>query len=229
MEDKILVVEDDSDILEIMTLYLRKNGFSVLSASDGSSAIRLFEDASPDLVLTDIVLPDMEGTEVAKRIRGRSQVPIILMSCKKEAQDIVHGLELGADDYITKPFEPSVVVARVKSQLRRYRSGAKTGSGPQVWKDERLEIDPAACQVRVNGEPIHLFAKELQLLLLLAAHPDQVFHVDQLFEKIWGWDKDSDSRTVMVHIRNLRKKIEKDPANPKYIVTVRGFGYKFKM
>lgn len=229
MEGRVLIVEDDEDIMEITSMYLHKSGYDVIAAVDGTSALRLFELEKPDLVLTDIVLPDLDGTELTRKIREISNVPIIMMSCKKEAHDIVDGLELGADDYITKPFEPKVVIARVKSQLRRYRNGSRPDQGSFLWKDDHLEIDPAACQVRVNGQLIHLYAKELQLLLLLAAHPDQVFHVDQLYEQIWGWDKTSEIRTVMVHIRNLRKKIEKDPANPRYIITVRGFGYKFKL
>jgi DNA-binding response OmpR family regulator len=229
MEGKILLVEDDADIMEIMTLYLRKHGFTVITAYDGASAIKLFEQESPDLVLADIVLPDLEGTEITRQIRLHSQIPILLMSCKKEANDIIDGLEMGANDYITKPFEPNVVIARVKSQLRQYRRSSAPGQGSLIWKDDYLEIDGGSYQVCVNGELVHLYPKELQLVLLLAAHPEQVFHVDQLFERIWGLDSSSDSRTVMVFIRNLRKKIEKDPAAPRYIITVRGFGYKFKL
>jgi DNA-binding response OmpR family regulator len=229
VEGRILLVEDDEDIMEMMSLYLHKHGFSVITATDGQSAMKLFERESPDLVLTDIVLPDVEGTEITRQIRKSSQIPVILMSCKNESDDIIDGLEMGADDYITKPFEPDVVIARVKSQLRRYRSRSGLGHGSLIWKDDYLEIDSASYQVRVNGEQVHLFPKELQLILLMAARPEQVFHVDQLFETIWGLDSSSDSRTVMVYIRSLRKKIEKDPAAPKYILTVRGFGYKFKL
>ncbi|WP_206098970.1 response regulator transcription factor [Paenibacillus nanensis] len=229
MAETVMVVEDDEDIMEILTAYLRKHGYSVITAVNGLDALRLCEQGGMDLLLTDIVLPDMEGTKLTARIREQSDLPIIMMSCKKEAADIVGGLELGADDYITKPFEPSVVIARIKSVLRRRkRYEAPAASETLLWKDDRLEIDHAACQVRVNGQAIHLFAKELQLLLLFASHPEQVFHVDQLYEQVWGWDKHSDIRTVMVHIRNLRKKIEENPAAPRYIETVRGFGYKFK-
>ncbi|MCR2805718.1 response regulator transcription factor [Paenibacillus soyae] len=228
MAETVLVVEDDEDIMDILSAYLRKHGFSVLSAVNGKEAMRLYGQGGIDLMLTDIVLPDTEGTELAERIRKQSDMPIIMMSCKREAEDIVNGLELGADDYITKPFEPSVVVARIKSVLRRRNRTGPPQPGALLWKDERLEIDQAACEARVNGQVVHLYAKEMQLLLLLASHPDQVFHVDQLYEQVWGWDKQSDTGTVMVHIRNLRKKIEEDPAAPTYIATVRGFGYKFK-
>ncbi|PYI51054.1 response regulator transcription factor [Paenibacillus flagellatus] len=228
MAGTVLVVEDDADIGEIVALYLRKEGFSVELAPDAGTALASFARSAPDLVLTDILLPDTEGTELVRRIRERSDVPVIFMSCKREAQDVIDGLELGGDDYITKPFEPSVVVARVKAHIRRARGRTADVKPPEpVWKDRRLKIDPVSCDVRVRGEPVTLFAKERQLLLFLAERPNQVFSVEQLYEQVWGWDKQSDMRTVFVHIRTLRKKIEPDPASPRYIQTVRGFGYKF--
>ncbi|MBN2981893.1 MULTISPECIES: response regulator transcription factor [Cohnella] len=220
MNGHILVVEDDEDIREIVSLYLSKQGFEVTAAASIAEAMIICRNATPDLLLADILLPDSTGTELTRWVRKRSDMPIILMSCKKEADDIVEGLELGADDYITKPFEPSVVVARVKALLRRTRT-------KDTWEDGRLRIDPVGCVVTIDNQPVSLFAKELQLLLFMASHHNQVYSVEQLYEHIWGWDKEGDLRTVMVHISNLRKKIEADPANPSYIVTVRGFGYKF--
>ncbi|MFD0695134.1 response regulator transcription factor [Paenibacillus sp. GCM10027628] len=229
MTDQILFIEDDADIQEIVALYLRKSGMFVDVASDASSALRLFQSKSYDLLLTDILLPDLHGTELAQRIRKQSSIPIIFISCKKESQDIVDGLELGADDYITKPFDPNVVVARVRAQLRRFQSGKQEAGNRAklVWQDQRMRIDPDNYEICVDGQPVTLFAKERQLLLFLANRPNQVFSVEHLYGQIWGWDKVSDVRTVMVHIRTLRKKIEQNPADPRYILTVRGFGYKF--
>ncbi|CAM3549283.1 response regulator [Marinicrinis lubricantis] len=227
MSGTVLVIEDDEDIMEMICLYLQSSGYTAIPAINGEEAAKLFATKKPDLVLTDIMLPDASGMEVTRSIRELSDVPIIMMSCKKESHDIVNGLDAGADDYITKPFDPNVVIARIRSQLRRYRHAAQSVQSSLVWEDDYLKIDPVAFKVYVEGRRIHLFAKEMKLLLLLLAHQGQVFHVEQLYEQVWGWDKSSDVRTVMVHIRNLRKKIERDPANPQYIVTVRGFGYKF--
>lgn len=224
--DKILLVEDDSDIREILALYLRKEGFDVTEAGDGTSALRLLREQLPDLLLTDILLPDIEGTELTRWIRSHSDIPVILISCQKESASIVKGFQLGADDYITKPFEPAVVVARIRSQLRRYRTMEAERDRP-VLSDGYLEIRTDISSVKTGGREVHLFTKERQLLLLFARHPNTVFRNEQLFEQLWGTDHSSDPRTVMVHIRNLRKKIEKNPAAPAYIVTVRGFGYKF--
>jgi DNA-binding response OmpR family regulator len=237
MEGSVLFVEDDTDICEIIELYLQGNGMDVDVAHDAETAWQLFgsKEGGYDLLLSDIVLPDMTGKQLAMRVREQSNIPIIFISCQKEARDIIDGLELGADDYITKPFEPDIVVARVKAQLRRYRADAALPGEPApsertaalVWRDRRLRIDPSSCEVSVDGHYVTLFAKERQLLLFMAAYPNQVFSVEQLYGQIWGWDKISDQRTVMVHISTLRKKIESDPADPRYIVTVRGFGYKF--
>ncbi|MCD9025175.1 response regulator transcription factor [Cohnella silvisoli] len=219
-QGRILLVEDDEDIRELLTLYLSKQGFAVEAASSFRRASEALAERMPDLLLTDILLPDGFGTELARRIREQSNIPIVFISCKREAQDIIDGLELGADDYITKPFEPGVVVARVKAQLRR-------ATTTPVWRDSWLNIDPVGCTVTAGGLPATLFAKEMQLLLWLASRENQVFGVEQLYEQVWGWEKDSNIRTVMVHISNLRKKIEPNPAFPRYIVTIRGFGYKF--
>lgn len=226
MMDKILLVEDDSDIRDILSIYLRKEGFQVLEASDGEEGLRMFRTGSPDLLLTDILLPDLEGTELTRRIRQESDIPVIMISCRKESESIVDGLALGADDYITKPFVPAVVVARIRSRLRRYRHPETARSSSRLT-DGYLTLDLKNREIWRDGQAIQLYAKEKQMFVFLAQHPNQVFSIEQLYEQVWGWDKNGDSRTVMVHIRNLRKKIERDPAQPAYIVTVRGFGYKF--
>lgn len=228
MGARVLLVEDDEDIADILGIYLRMEGLDVRVAADTEAAFMQFEQHSPDLLLTDIILPDGTGLELAKHIRGLTDIPIIFISCKKEPQEVIEGLKLGGDDYITKPFEPSVVVARVCAQLRRFQMGAQVPKpAERIWADTRLDINPHSLEVKVAGSLLALYAKERQLLLFMAEHPNQVFSVEQLYEQVWGWEKDSDLRTVMVHIRNLRKKIEEEPDAPRYIVTVRGFGYKF--
>ncbi|THF77519.1 response regulator transcription factor [Cohnella fermenti] len=223
----VLLIEDDPDIRELVLIYLRREGYRVDAAADAKQGLRLFDRRAYDLVLSDIMLPGMDGLELARSIRERSDVPIIFLTSKKEPQDIVAGLRIGGDDYVTKPFEPEVLVARVQAGLRRYRSAGRAGDALGVWTDGRLAVDAKRLEVRRDGELVALPAKELQLLLLLLKHPNQVFGVTQLYERIWGIDGTSDERTVMVHIHHLRKKIERDPANPKYVETVRGFGYKF--
>jgi DNA-binding response OmpR family regulator len=174
------------------------------------------------------MLPGMDGMQFVGLVRSESDVPFLFLSSKKTPQDIVAGLKLGGDDYITKPFEPEVLVARVQASLRRCRPPAR-GAGERsfVWDDGWLQIDKERLEVFVKGAPVALPAKELQLLLHLIENPKMVFSISQLYDRIWSVNGTSDERTVMVHIHHLRKKIEKDPANPEYIVTIRGFGYKF--
>lgn len=229
MDTSILVIEDDTDIGELVSLYLRKEGFRVDQAVHAEQALDLFQRSAYDLLISDIMLPGMDGMELVQTIRSHSDIPIIFLTSKKGPQDIIAGLNVGGDDYVTKPFEPEVLVARVHAGLRRYRSASRktVGENPGLWTDGWLTIDTKRLEVTVDGRPITLPAKELQLLLQLQEHSKQVFSVSQLYEKVWSLDGTSDDRTVMVHIHHLRKKIEKDPANPQYIVTVRGFGYKF--
>jgi DNA-binding response OmpR family regulator len=229
METTILLIEDDPDICELVALYLHKEGFRIDIAGNAEQGLNLFQRTAYDMLITDIMLPGMDGMKLVQTVRERSDLPIIFITSKKEPRDIVAGLNLGGDDYVTKPFEPEVLVARVQAGLRRQRSaGGKTGGlADDVWKDGWLTIRKKRLEVFVDNKPVSIPAKELQLLLHLLEHPTQVFSVNQLYEAIWGWDGASDDRTVMVHIHNLRKKIEKDPAHPRYIVTIRGFGYKF--
>ncbi|MCU6708688.1 response regulator transcription factor [Paenibacillus sp. J5C_2022] len=229
----ILIVEDDADIAELIAIYLHNAGFHTSTAGTLKEADRLLEKLQPQLVLCDIMLPDGEGTDWVQSVRRQSSaLPVIFLSSRKEPKDIIAGLELGGDDYMTKPFDPDVMVARVKAQLRRSASAggdghAKTDKERQ-WTDGRLELHFGRREIRVNGEELRLPAKELQLLFLLAEHPDQVFNVEQLYESVWGMDGWSDQRTVMVHIHNVRRKIEEDVSLPRYILTVRGVGYKFR-
>jgi len=225
---KLLIVEDDPDIQHLLQLYLEKEFILIFSAS-GSEAVNLFLEGSPDLILLDIMLPDLDGLQVCKQIRQLDEaVPIIFLSSRSEYDDRITGLEIGADDYIIKPFDPGEVLARMKAHLRRrniHKDNAATLNNLKKIGD--LEIDLNDFSVYKKNEQIKLFTKERQLLLYLIEHPNQVFSVEQLYDHIWGEDKFGDYQTVKVHISNLRKKIEKDPAHPLYIQTVRGFGYKF--
>jgi len=222
-EGNILVVEDEADIREVITAYLEKGGYRVRTAGNARTALDSFRMIPPDLVILDIILPDGTGTDLCRQMREMSDIPILFVTCKRDSDDVLNGFHLGADDYVTKPFDPAILVARVKAQLRRNRSRQER----TVWKDKRLEVDLARAELLVDGEPVALFAKERQLLHFFIEHPNQVFSVHHLFDRLWGWDSGSDERTVMVHVSNLRKKIEEDPANPRYLQTVRGFGYRF--
>lgn len=220
---KILIAEDDEDVREIISMYLRKEGGRIVAAEDGRQAMDLFRAEAPDLVVLDVMLPDMNGMEICRLMREISATPILFVSYRKDPAYILDGLESGGDDYVTKPFDPNILAARVKALLRR----SKQFVPRRQLNLPRLQIDFISCEVRAGDEAVHLSAKERQLLLLLAGHPNRVFSVSELYELIWGWDRESCEWTVTVHIGNLRKKIEADPARPRYIRTVRGFGYKF--
>jgi DNA-binding response OmpR family regulator len=220
---KILLVEDDADIRQLIRLTLESQGFEVWAAEDGRKGLELFRGVKPDLALLDILLPGMTGLELCKELRRWSDAPVMFLSCKREAEDIIAGLDIGADDYMTKPFDPAVLVARVKARLRR-ANGA--GSVVRATSLGPIEIDWPGREVRRDGAPLPLFTKERQLLFFLLEHPNQVFSIAQLYERVWGMEHGSDEQTVKVHISNLRRKIGDDPAHPKWIVTVRGFGYK---
>ncbi|MGG1515006.1 response regulator transcription factor [Paenibacillus oryzisoli] len=229
MDTRILLIEDDPDICDLVAIYLRNEGMRVDVAMHAEQALELFQQSVYHLVVSDIMLPGMDGMQLVQQIRSRSDLPVIFLTSKKEPQDIIAGLRIGGDDYVTKPFEPEVLVARVLAGLRRYRTtiASEQSGSDDVWKDGWLTIHKKRYEVLVDNQPVKLPAKELQLLLMLLERPSQVFSVSQIYERIWGLDGISDERTVMVHIHNLRKKIEKDPANPTYIRTVRGFGYTF--
>jgi DNA-binding response OmpR family regulator len=223
VDEHVLLVEDDPSIREIATLGLEQAGFRVTATGDGADALLRFRQSPPDLVVLDVMLPSLDGLEVCREIRRESQVPIVMLSARSELHDVVVGLELGADDYVTKPFELPELVARIKAVLRRSTVGSSDG----VISAAGLEIDPGAFSVRKGGEEVALTATEFRLLLELARRPKQVFTRDLLLELVWNYDYLGDSRLVDVAVQRLRGKIEDDPAQPKLIQTVRGVGYRF--
>ncbi|QDH20390.1 response regulator transcription factor [Saccharibacillus brassicae] len=224
----VLIVDDDPEINELLTMSLKREGFHTVSAYTGAEALRAAQQHLPDLVLLDVLLPGMDGFQICSEIRKTSNVPILFVSCKDEATDKVLGLGLGGDDFISKPFSPIELIARVKAHIRRNNMPPK----PEEQIDETLVfdnllIDPAAHRVLVDNKPIALSAKEFNLLLHLAKNPNRVYKNEQLFSLLWDDFHMGDTHTVMVHIYNLRKKLEKNPAKPHYIRTIRGVGYKF--
>jgi two-component system, OmpR family, response regulator MtrA len=223
VDEHVLLVEDDPSIREIATLGLEQAGFRVSATGDGRDALLRFKEGAFDLVVLDVMLPSLDGLEVCREIRRESQMPIVMLSARSELHDVVVGLELGADDYVTKPFELPELVARIKAVLRRSTAGPADGS----ISAGGLEIDPAAFSVRKGGEDVALTATEFRLLLELARRPKQVFTRELLLELVWNYDYLGDSRLVDVAVQRLRGKIEDDPAQPKLIQTVRGVGYRF--
>ncbi len=223
MEEHLLVVEDDPSIREVATLGLEQAGFRVTGSGDGRDALIRFRQGQFDLVLLDIMLPSLDGFEVAREIRKDSQTPIVMLSARDQLTDVVVGLELGADDYVTKPFELPELVARIKAVLRR----SAAGPADTTISVDDLEIDPGAFSVRRGGEEIELTATEFRLLLELARRPKQVFTRELLLELVWNYDYLGDSRLVDVAVQRLRAKVEADPKEPKLIKTVRGVGYRF--
>lgn len=229
---RVLIVDDDNHIAELVDLYLTKEFFETRIAGDGFEAVRLFEEFKPDLVLLDLMLPGMDGYEVCKRIRQTSQVPIIMLSAKGETFDKVLGLELGADDYVQKPFENKELVARVKAVLRRSKAAAPPAAEPVQTKDANsvsykdlfLSLTNYTCVYK--GENISLPPKEFELFYTLASHPNQVFNREQLLDRVWGYEYVGDTRTVDVHIKRVREKIH--DGEDWSIGTVWGVGYKFE-
>ena len=222
----MLVVDDEPMVRDVLERYLRKEGFEVDVAVDGDDALERAAAGNPDLVLLDLMLPKRDGYEVFGVIRERSQVPVIMLTARGEETDRVVGLELGADDYVTKPFSPREVVARVRSVLRR--SAGPTTSVPATIELGDLTIDVARRDVAVRGEPVRLTRKEFDLLHHLASHPGVTFSRTQLLEDVWDFAWDGDSATVTVHVRRIRAKIEEDPSAPRRLITVWGVGYRFE-
>lgn len=222
---KILVVDDDSNINELLRLYLEKEGFSVAQSYDGNEAIKKFDEFNPDLVLLDIMLPGMDGWQFCREIRKKSNVPVIMVTAKGETFDKVLGLELGADDYVVKPFDTKEVVARIKAVLRRY-SNKKEDAVKEV-KYDNLVVNLTNYELRVKGKQVDTPPKELELLYYLASNPNRVFTRDQLLDEVWGFEYYGDSRTVDVHVKRLREKL--DGVSDKWsLKTVWGVGYKFE-
>ena len=220
----VLVVEDESVVREVVVKYLRREGFRTLEAADGDTACSLVEREAPDLVVLDLMLPGLDGLGVCRWIRARSEVPVIMLTARGEEADRIVGLELGADDYVTKPFSPRELAARVKSVLRRARQPPEQH---ERLVFDGLELDASTREVLKAGEPLRLTAKEFDLLWFLASNPRHVFSRDQLMDRVWGYDAAVDTGTVTVHIRRLRAKTEDDPSRPQRLETVWGVGYRF--
>lgn len=225
---RVLVVDDEASIVEIVTLYLRRAGYDVQSADNGETALAMMEAAPPSLVILDLMLPGIDGLEIMRRFRATHETPIIMLTSRGAETDRIIGLELGADDYVVKPFSPQELVSRVRAVLRRTQSSNPQEDDKQTLKFEDMSIDPVTRLVTVEGREIMLTAKEFDLLWMLASHPRQVFNRDQLLDRVWGETEYLDPSTVTVHVRRLREKIETNPSDPRHIHTVWGVGYKFE-
>ncbi len=228
MAKSILIVEDEPSIAEVVALYLQRAGFQTLHAADGLAARSLLEQQTPDLGIIDIMLPELDGLSLTRWLRDRSNMPIILLTARRAESDRITGLELGADDYVVKPFSPQELVSRVRAVLRRLGREQDAAPASQKLAFGDLTIDPPGRLVTIGGQPVQLTAREFDMLLLLAMHPRQVFTRDQLLERVWGASDYIDPGTVTVHVRRLREKLEKDPSSPLHILTVWGVGYKFE-
>jgi DNA-binding response OmpR family regulator len=229
MNDKtILVVEDESSIAEVVSLYLKRAGYGVQIASDGKQAMNLFERQMPDFVILDLMLPEMDGLSLTRWLRDRSNVPIIMLTARREEIDRIAGLEMGADDYVVKPFSPQELVSRVRAVMRRLGRERPDSENNRSLEFDDLTINPSSRVVAIHDAPIELTAKEFDMLYLLAQHPKQVFTREQLLERVWGGAQYIDPGTVTVHVRRLREKIELDPSHPARLLTVWGVGYKFE-
>ncbi|MBA4419849.1 MAG: DNA-binding response regulator [Anaerolinea sp.] len=227
--NRILVVEDEPSVGEVVSLYLTRAGYDVVTVNDGRVAIEMLEKETPQLIVLDLMLPHVDGREILSRVRQRSHVPVIILTALREESDRIAGLEMGADDYITKPFSPQELVSRVKAVLRRGGTNVAAEEDPmQTLKFQDLQINPGIRLVVVNQKEIDLTAKEFNLLLLLVRNPKKVFSRSLLLEQVWGLSDYIDPGTVTVHMRRLREKIEQDPSHPRYIQTVWGVGYRFE-
>lgn len=234
-QNKILIIEDDLSIRELLELFLTSQGYKVVHANDGVEGLLIFERENPSLVLMDVMMPRLDGIQTCESIRKVSNVPIIFMSCKADASDIIEGLEVGGDDYVVKPFQMDELLARIRSNLRRApifnRALLEKTTDLVPAKNQiiigQLKIDPRAQKVYVDNREISLSIKEFRLLLFLAKNPNKIFSMQELYGNVWDNESLGDTRTVSVHMSNLRKKIEKDPTNPVYILTVRGVGFMF--
>lgn len=229
---KILIVEDDQSIAELQKDYLEMSGFIVELCSDGSTGFQRILNIDYDLIILDIMLPGMDGLEILRRIRDTRDIPILLVSAKKEEVDKIRGLGLGADDYLTKPFSPGELVARAKAHIAKYerlKSKYNGDNRSSVLAVRGLEMQKDSRRVFVDSREVNMAQKEFDLLLFLLQNPNRVFGREELFEKIWGLDSLGDAATVTVHIARIREKIEADPSNPQYIETVWGAGYRFRV
>lgn len=224
---KILVVDDEVKIADVVKSYLENRGYSVYVAYSGKEALQKFEKLNPALIVLDLMLPDMTGEEICKTLRKRSRVPIIMLTAKVDEANILTGLDIGADDYITKPFSPRQLVARVDAVIRRAGDAAIPLSNLISFNEDELVIDPLKYEVKVKGKTINLTPNEYKLLMVMIKYPDKTFTRDELINMVLGEDFDGYDRTIDSHIKNLRQKIEPNPKNPKYILTIHGIGYRF--
>lgn len=223
----ILVIEDETNIAEVVSLYLKRAGFQVQIVGDGHTALEILSHQFPDLMILDLMLPKIDGHEIMRWVRDRSDVPIIMLTARRTEADRIAGLEMGADDYVVKPFSPQELVSRVRAVLRRTQ-GVVTANNESAVECGDLRIDPVTRLVTLGGAEKTLTAREFDMLWLLAQHPRQVFTREQLLDRVWGHSEYIDPGTVTVHIRRVREKIEVDPANPVHLLTVWGVGYKFE-
>lgn len=223
---KVLVVEDEPMVAEVVERYLRRDGYGVQIVSDGNAALEAFHQFRPDLVVLDLMLPGLDGKEVCKRIRASSQTPVVMLTARGEEIDKLVGLELGADDYVTKPFSPRELAARVRAVLRR--TGQRSPIEGDSLQFDGLRVDGKMRTVEDVRGPVRLTAREFDLLFYLASHAGEVFTREQLLDAVWDYQYTGDTRTVTVHMRRLRSKLELDPSRPRYLKTVWGVGYKFE-
>ena len=226
----ILVVDDEESVVEVVSLYLRRDGFQVRVASDGREALQEIHTKLPTLVVLDVMLPELDGLEIMRRLRAdpTSDVPVILLTARSQEVDRIYGLELGADDYVTKPFSPAELVSRVKAVLRRSQRSKQDEAAQKPLDFDEIKIDPQTRLVNVRGKEVNLTATEFDLLWFLACNPRHVFKRDQLLEAVWGYSEYLDPGTVTVHMRRLREKLEVNPSEPRWLITVWGVGYKFE-
>lgn len=227
-EKHILVVEDEPSLAEVVSLYLKRAGFQVQVANNGRQAMSILEKQIPDFVIMDIMLPEVDGLSLTRWLRDRSDVPIIMVTARREEVDRIAGLEMGADDYVVKPFSPQELVSRVRAVLRRIGRDQPWAVSERALSFDSIQIDPRTRVVMIKESQIELTAKEFDMMYLLARHPKQVFTRDQLLERVWGGAEYIDPGTVTVHVRRLREKIESEPSKPKHLLTVWGVGYKFE-
>ncbi|MGN0707590.1 MAG: response regulator transcription factor [Faecalibacterium sp.] len=226
--EKILVVDDDPNICELLRLYLTKEGYQVTTANDGEEGLAQFSQTKPDMVLLDVMMPRLDGLEVCRRIRKQGNTPVMMLTAKGETFDKVLGLELGADDYMVKPFDAKEVVARIKAVLRRCTNTEKESASEGVIEFDNLRLDMNSYELRVKGKVVEAPPKELELLNCLASHPNRVYTRDQLLDEVWGFEYYGDSRTIDVHVKRLREKLS--GASDKWeLKTVWGVGYKFEV
>lgn len=229
MAKRILIIDDEPMILESVSYNLKQEGYEVITAGNGETGLKLAKTERIDLILLDLMLPGFNGLEICRELRQFSNVPIIMLTAREGEIDRVLGLELGADDYVTKPFSMRELMARIRTVLKRIGSGGGIPEQPKVMNIDQIKIDWPGHEVTVKGTPVNLSSKEFELLKILVTHPGQVLTREQLLNLVWGDDFYGDARTVDVHIRWLREKLEDNPGEPKFIVTIRGTGYKFAL